>query len=45
MRGSITPGQVSLDTSIAGYIWLPLRFEEGRAVLDCHDESRIEDYP
>ena len=39
------------NTSIANYVWLPLRFEEpsaehlnGMVYLDWHDEWRIEDY-
>ena len=33
-----------IDTSIADYVWLPFRFEGERALLDWHDEWRIEDY-
>jgi Glycosyl hydrolases family 43 len=33
-----------IDTSIADYVWLPLRFEEERALLDWHDEWRVEDF-
>ncbi|KUO18134.1 family 43 glycosylhydrolase [Streptomyces dysideae] len=33
-----------IDTSIADYVWLPFRFEGERAILDWHDEWRIEDY-
>jgi hypothetical protein len=33
-----------IDTSIADCVWLPFRFEGDRAVLDWHDEWRIEDY-
>jgi hypothetical protein len=32
------------DTSIADYVWLPLRFEGEMAYLDWHDEWRVEDY-
>ncbi|WP_327725428.1 hypothetical protein [Streptomyces europaeiscabiei] len=32
------------DTSIADYVWLPLRFEGEMAFVDWHDEWRIEDY-
>lgn len=31
------------DTSIADYVWLPIRFEGDMAYLDWHDEWRIED--
>jgi hypothetical protein len=33
-----------IDTSIADYVWLPFRFEAGRALLEWHDEWRIEDF-
>jgi hypothetical protein len=33
-----------IDTSIADYVWLPLRFEGDRAYLDWHDEWRTEDH-
>lgn len=32
------------NTSIADYVWLPLRFEEDMVYIDWHDEWRIEDY-
>jgi len=32
------------DISIADYVWLPFRFEGERALLDWHDEWRIEDF-
>ncbi|MET7899381.1 family 43 glycosylhydrolase [Streptomyces mirabilis] len=32
------------DTSIADYVWLPLRFDGEVAFVDWHDEWRIEDY-
>ncbi len=32
------------DTSIADYVWLPLRFEDDRVYIDWKDEWRIEDY-
>lgn len=35
---------IEVDTSIADYVWLPLRFDGERALLDWHDEWRIEDY-
>jgi hypothetical protein len=34
----------TIDTSIADYVWLPFRFDGERALLDWHDEWRIEDY-
>jgi hypothetical protein len=33
-----------IDTSIADYVWLPFRFDGECALLDWHDEWRIEDY-
>ncbi|MFE2424366.1 hypothetical protein [Streptomyces hokutonensis] len=35
---------INPDTSIADYVWLPLRFEGEMAFVDWHDEWRIEDY-
>jgi hypothetical protein len=32
------------NTSIADYVWLPIRFDGEMAYLDWHDEWRIEDY-
>ncbi|WP_346618480.1 family 43 glycosylhydrolase [Blastococcus montanus] len=32
------------DTSVADYVWLPVRFDGGMPVLDWHDEWRIEDH-
>lgn len=32
------------NTSIADYVWLPLRFEEDMVYIDWMDEWRIEDY-
>lgn len=32
------------DTSIADYVWLPLRFDGENVIIDWHDEWRIEDY-
>jgi hypothetical protein len=32
------------DTSVADYVWLPLRFEGEMAYIDWHDEWRIGDY-
>ena len=31
-------------TSLADYVWLPVRFDGEMAYLDWHDEWRIEDY-
>lgn len=33
-----------IDTSIADYVWLPLRFTDDGVFVDWHDEWRIEDY-
>lgn len=33
-----------IDTSIADYVWLPLRFDGDKAFLDWQDEWRIEDF-
>ena len=32
------------NTSIADYIWLPLRFEDNRVVIEWKDEWSLEDY-
>ncbi|MEV7393016.1 family 43 glycosylhydrolase [Streptomyces sp. NPDC091215] len=32
------------DTSVADYVWLPIRFEGDMPILDWHDEWRVEDY-
>lgn len=32
------------DTSIADYVWLPIRFEGGKALIEWKDEWKIEDY-
>lgn len=32
------------NTSIANYVWLPIRFEGDRALIDWKDEWRIDDY-
>lgn len=37
----ITP---EVDTSIADYVWLPIRFEDEMPVIEWHDEWRIEDF-
>lgn len=34
----------SADTSIADYVWLPLRFEGEKVWIDWHDEWKVEDY-
>ena len=34
----------SANTSIADYVWLPLRFDGEKAVIEWKDEWRIEDY-
>lgn len=33
-----------VNTTIADYVWLPIRFEGDRPLIDWHDEWRIEDY-
>jgi hypothetical protein len=33
-----------VDTTKAGYVWLPFRFDGKMAYLDWKDEWRIEDY-
>jgi hypothetical protein len=38
------PELTEVDTSIADYVWLPLRFAADGVFLDWHDEWRIEDY-
>jgi len=40
-----SPMLASADTSLADYVWLPLRFEGDMVYLDWKDEWRIEDYP
>ncbi len=32
------------NTSVADYVWLPVRFDGEMAYLDWHDEWRVEDY-
>ncbi len=39
-----SPMLKSADTSKARYVWLPLRFEDGRALIDWKEEWRLEDY-
>lgn len=38
------PEFTAVDSSIADYVWLPLRFDGDMAFIDWHDEWRIEDY-
>lgn len=33
-----------VDPSIADYVWLPIRFDGDRPIIDWHDEWRVEDY-
>ena len=42
--GEAVPDAICENTSIADYVWLPLRFEGERVYIDWHDEWRIEDY-
>ena len=49
--GPKAPGDVTVNTSLADYVWLPLRFVEpcaeypnGMVFIDWKDEWRIEDY-
>ncbi len=37
-------GDTELDTSRARYVWLPIRFEGERPIVDWADEWRLEDY-
>lgn len=39
-----SPMMESANTSIATYVWLPLRFENDRVLIDWKDEWKIEDY-
>jgi hypothetical protein len=32
------------NTSVADYVWLPLRFADGRVYIDWLDEWRVEDF-
>lgn len=47
-RDEIDLSQIDLNmvenTSIADYVWLPLRFEGEKVCIDWLDEWRIEDY-
>lgn len=40
-----SPMLASADTSKATYVWLPLRFDGNRALIDWKDEWRWEDFP
>ena len=43
--GIVPPAQdQERNTAIAGYVWLPFRFDGEMAYLDWQDEWRIEDY-
>jgi hypothetical protein len=44
MLKDMPPKHVGYNTSIADYVWLPVRFDGEMAYLDWHDEWRIEDY-
>lgn len=35
---------MNIDTSVADYVWLPIRFDGEMAYLDWKDEWRVEDY-
>ena len=39
-----SPMLESADTSAADYVWLPLKFEDGRALIEWKDEWKLEDY-
>jgi hypothetical protein len=38
------PDETQRDLTYAGYVWLPLRFEGERVLIDWKDEWRLEDY-
>jgi len=38
------PPTPSINTSLATYVWLPVRFDGEMAYLDWHDEWKIEDF-
>ena len=38
------PPDGEANTSLADYVWLPIRFEGDFPIIDWHDEWRIEDY-
>lgn len=35
---------MKINSSLSDYVWLPLRFEDDKALIDWKDEWRIEDY-
>lgn len=39
-----SPMLISANTSIADYVWLPIRFTDGKPTISWHDEWRVEDY-
>jgi hypothetical protein len=41
---NVRPEIFDPDTSIADYVWLPLRFEGEMAFIDWHDEWQVEDF-
>lgn len=45
---SLTPDLRQLitdpDTSVADYVWLPIRFDGAMAYVDWQDEWRVEDH-
>ena len=38
------PEDGKANTSMSDYVWLPIRFEGDKPVIDWQDEWRIEDY-
>jgi hypothetical protein len=40
----IMPADDKINTSVADYVWLPIRFDGEIAYIDWKDEWRIEDY-
>jgi hypothetical protein len=38
------PDTVDIDTSMADYVWLPIRFDGEHPIIDWIDEWRVEDY-
>lgn len=39
-----SPMVAHTDTSVADYVWLPFRFDGDQALLEWHDEWRVEDF-
>ena len=39
-----SPMVAHTDTSVADYVWLPFRFDGDRALLDWHEQWRVEDF-